>query len=230
MPSRLTKRDLKLLLDLTLSHVMSRDQIIRLGYFSSITRANTRLRELISLRLVKRLESPFFTQGLYSVTSLASEVLDGRVSALAATRTGSPRFVRHALMVNEARICLIGKGACSWVFEIQAHHHFTLGGKTIEIKPDGLARIEGKGLLVVEVDLGHVNPAKFADKLKGYDSFVSSGELLHVWGVREMRLLTLTTGPQRAGKLRSLTPQGCSYQHVCQTFEEFGIPLISSWS
>lgn len=227
---RLTNRDIRLLRDVALSHVLSRDQILALGYFGSVTRANTRLRGLIELGLLRRLETPFFAQSLYAVSRLAAEVVGGRIAPLIESRAGSPRFLQHALMVTEARIMLLGRGASEWRFEPQLWTSFLVAGKEHQVRSDGLALLPGKGGLAVEVDLGHVNPEKFAAKLYALNQFVLSGEAGRAWQVATVRLLTLTTGKLRAKRLLSLTPSTCAFEHVCQTFTEVNLQPIGSWS
>lgn len=227
---RLTKRDVALLRDLALSHVLSRDQIIALGYFGTVTRANTRLRLLASERLARRLETPFHAQGLYTATPRAAEVIGSRIAPLLESRTGSPRFLQHALSVTNARIALVARGASQWRFEQQASASFSHRGRLHEVRPDGLAIIPGKGILAVEIDLGHANPAKFGAKLASFDLFVRLGEAERLWGDASIRLLTLTPGKLRADRLHALTPPDASFVHVCQTFESFGVPVVGSWS
>lgn len=110
MAVRITDRDKKLVSDLALSHLLSRDQILELGYFSSICRLNTRLRELSAIKLVRRLETPFFNQSLYMAGHFAHEVVGVQVSKLLESRSNFPRFVRHALSVSSTRIALCRKG------------------------------------------------------------------------------------------------------------------------
>ena len=166
---QLTSRDLQILRDLALSHVLSRDQLLDLGYFTTVTRVNTRLRELIGAGLVKRLSTPFFTQSLFVASSAAVEVVGERVAPLLAGRSGSPRFLQHSLSVTSARIVLLKRGASAWRFEQQLRTSFSVGGKLMEVRPDGVAVFPEKGLLAVEVDLGHVNQVcREASFLRGF--------------------------------------------------------------
>lgn len=227
---QLTSRDIQVLRDFALSHVLSRDQLLALGYFSTVTRVNTRLRELMGVGLVKRLETPFFAQSLYMASASATEVIGERVGPLLAGRSGSPRFLQHALTVTNARISLLGKGASAWRFEQQLRATFAVGGKPLEVRPDGLAVIPNRGLLAVEVDLGHVNPAKFAEKLRAYDAFIATGECKRAWGEPTFRLLTLTTGSLRAKHLAQSLPSGSALVHDVLTFNQFGVQAASNWS
>ncbi len=151
---RLTDRDLQVLKDMALSHVLSRDQIIALGYFSSVTRANTRLRDLAKLGLLRRIDTPFFTQSLYAVSKRSCELLGQRLGAIVAGRGDSPRFLQHALLTTEVRIKLLSRRASSWRFEQQIRTVFSLNGQPLEVRPDGLALFPDRPATAVEVDLG----------------------------------------------------------------------------
>jgi len=225
---QLTPRDVRLLRDLTLSHVLSRDQMIELGYFNSVTRVNTRLRALKNLGMVRQLETPFFTQSLYAVLPAAAEIVGSRLAPLASSRTGSPRFLQHALMTTNCRLVLLKQGAGSWLFEQQLTHAFKAQGKTYEVRPDGMV-IEGASRIAVEVDLGHVAPSKFLEKLRAFEVFVTSGECERRWHTPSFTLLVLTTGKRRAATLSRLlaTP---SFTFVCRPFSELGIPSVGAWS
>jgi len=227
---QLTNRDLQVLKDMALSHVLSRDQILELGYFSTVTRVNTRLRELMGIGLVKRLETPFFSQSLYMASAAATDVIGERIAPLLASRSGSPRFLQHALCVTNARIRLLRKGASAWRFEQQLRATFGVAGKPMEVRPDGLALFPEMGLLAVEVDLGHVNPAKFTEKLRAYEAFNATGECERAWGESSFRLLTLTTGSLRAKHLARCLPTGLSLTHDVLTFDQFGVQAASNWS
>jgi hypothetical protein len=226
---RLTERDARLLRDLALSHVLSRDQTIALGYFGSVTRANTRLRGLCGLGLAKALDTPFFGQRLYAATPRAAEVVGDRLAPLAAARAGSPRFLRHALAVTNVRIALAARGATGWRFELQCRRAFRHGGRDWEVRPDGLA-LQNGAPVAVETDLGHVAPAKFREKLLGYAAFARSGECRLAWGHPDFTLLVVTTGPLRAARLARLLPDNPGFAFSCKPHDRLGIPFPGNWS
>lgn len=226
---RLTERDVRLLRDLALSHVLSRDQVIDLGYYGSITRANTRLRELCDLGLASRIATPFFAQSLYVATRKAGQVVGERIANLIAGRAQSPRFLQHALVLTNVRIELVKRGATAWRFEQQIRVPFTYGGREYQVRPDGMA-VMPDSLLLVEADLGHVAPAKFKEKLMALDAFVASGECQRLWKQERPSLLTLTTGRLRAAHLRRLAPAQPMFEYACQTFSECGVKSVGGWS
>ena len=226
---RLTLRDARVVRDVALSHVLSRDQLIDLGYFTSVTRANSRLRDLKTAGFLRRIETPFFGQGLYVAGSKAALVAGDPVGRLLSNRTGSPRFLQHALAVTSVRIELLRGGCSGWRFEQQLWSSFEFAGKAYEIRPDGMAIREAR-LTLIEVDLGHVAPTKFRDKLRALDAFIRSGMCSKLWRQDSFDVLTLTTGPRRAAHLRRLLPPGASFTLTTSTFDQFGLQTIGSWS
>mgnify|MGYP001191785207 CR=1 FL=1 len=225
----LTERDRKLVHEVAMSHVMSRDQILTLGLFGSVTRVNTRLRVLRELGLVRHLETPYFAGSLYVPGCNAPEVLSGRVARLITNRQPSPRFLRHALSVTNIRFALMNKGATEWRFEPMLWRTFESAGNNFEVRPDGMA-ITAKGALLIECDLGHVSPQKFAAKLAVYHEFLRGGQAKRLWGINNFNLITVTTGKLRAERLRELAPSNCSYGFLVQTFEELGAGMVGGWS
>lgn len=226
---RITQRDIRLVKDIGLSHLLSRDQVINLGFFGSVTRANTRLRELGALQLVKSLKTPYFGQNLYMPGPRAQKVVGDRISALIRARAGSPRFIQHALAVTDTRIALLKKPERVWKFEQQARAIFHVGSKPYEVRPDGIVSSREK-MLVVEVDLGHVSRSEFALKLDAYNAFIASGACNLNWKVPTFQVLTVTTGSQRASTLKELVPDNCCFAFNCATFEDLEIRTPGGWS
>lgn len=224
---RVTNRDLRVLRDLALSQVMFRDQFRELGYFNSITRVNTRLRELRRLDLVRRLESPFFGQSLYIATKRAAEVVDARISSLIEGRTSSPRFVQHALSVTNVRIALQRKSSAAWRFEQQLWRKIQ-GSNEHELRPDGL--LMASLPIFVEVDMGHASALRFKEKLSTYQALADSGRCQSLYGFSQFRVLVVTTGPLRSRHLRRLQPSDAGFELLVQTFDEVGATPITPWS
>jgi hypothetical protein len=224
---RITKRDVTILRDMALAHALTRDQLIRLGYFGSVTRANTRLRELMAVGLVRRLSTPFFHQSIYCVTKQASEVVGERISPLVRGRSASPRFLQHALMVTESRLALTETQGGTWYFEQQLWRKLS-DGSGREVRPDGLVLSSVASL--VEVDLGHVAPTKFREKLLAYQELALTGQCADLYGFDRFSLLTLTTGKTRARHLNRLTPSDAGFDHQVLTFADIGVALSDPWS
>ncbi len=221
---RLTQRDVRLVRDLALSHLLSRDQVIHLGYFDSVTRANTRLRELSKARFVRPLRTPFHAQTLYMAGPLAVEVVGERISPLLQSRAESPRFVQHAMATTEVRIALQAKGA-TWHFEQQLWRE--VNGHIL--KPDGLA-VTSREPIFIECDMGHVSSLRMKERLALYKALASGDRCVHCYGFPSFRLLIATTGPRRAAHLRALVQPRMGFECLIQTFTDLGVAVIGSWS
>lgn len=224
---KFTKRDYRLVGDISLSHVMSRDQAISLKFFSSVPRANARLLALCRADILRRLETPFFRQGLYIPGRLAKEVVPPQIAALLRNRSESPRFVRHALQTTNCRIKLLKNGG-EWRFEQQLWRTFDWNGR-IELRPDGMV-ITSTIPVFVEICLGHVSPKNFGLKLSGFKALANSGKCQELYGFPTFRLLTITTGSLRARHLLQRLPNNPGFDFMCKTYEELGIEEVPNWS
>lgn len=223
---RLTERDVRLVGDIAMSHVLSRDQIVAL-YFGSVTRANTRVRELMRLGLVRRLETPFFAQGLYVAGKDAPDVVGAQIARLLKFRSPSPRCIQHSLSVTNVRLALLRKAPGDWRFEQQLWRTLE-GPPRREVRPDGL--FLGRSAVFVEVDLGHVALPKFREKLLGFRALAHSGRCRSLYGFEDFRVLVVTTGSLRSRHLRKQLPPDPGFELLVQTFEDLGAAPTAGWS
>ena len=224
---RITQRDVRLLRDLALSHLLARDQILELGYFGSVTRLNFRLRELRRAGLVRVLSTPFHGQMLYVVGPRALPVIGERIARLVRDRQSSPRFLRHALAATGIRTTLMKTGGKDWRFEPQLHHHFWHGRRELVLKPDGFVRLAGIPTFI-EADMGHASMERLRQKLRCYDALRASGEDLKGFGFSSFEILVVTTGGLRK---RSMIRQlDATVPLSIKTFEELAIDLPGEWS
>ncbi len=225
---KLTARDIQVVKDIALSHVLTRDHIIELGYFSSITRANTRLRGLIACGLIQRLPTPFFGQSIYCPGKRAPHVVGEKIAPLIRRRAESPRFLQHAMCVTNVRLALVKRGSTGWRFEQQATASFASKQKWDEVRPDGLS-LTPSGLVAVEVDLGHVPTQKLKQKLHSYQTFARTGTCRDHWQAETFSLLFVTNSDTRAHRIRRLV-QAFDIDIVVRTFDALDIPTPGSWS
>lgn len=229
MKVRVVSRDIRLLTDISLSHVLSRDQILEAGYYSSVTRLNTRLRGLAEIGLVRRIQTPFFNQGLYVAGARAKECLDRKVSSLIVNRAASPRFLLHALTTTNVRLALGKRGATGWRFEQQLWAALAWKGKSFEVRPDGMSLFPSRAV-AVEVDMGNVALGKLRTKLDGYSDFIESGACRKQWGFDSIRLLVATTTAARAEQILALPTEKPAFDFLCVPFETLGVPILHPWS
>ncbi|MBS1714908.1 MAG: replication-relaxation family protein [Armatimonadetes bacterium] len=224
---RITERDVRLLRDVALSHVLSRDQLVKLGYFKSVSRCNRTMSRLSKSGLVRPLLTPFHGQRLYSATIEAAEIVGARIAQLLTNRPASPRFLLHALSVTEVRISVLAKGGEAWRFEAQLWHSFAFHGKTYEVRPDGMAVIEGHPTLI-EVDLGHSSSTKFSRKLLAYRNYELCGAFERAYNASKLRVLTFTTSERRKRHFAALAQADERFR--CLTFCESGVAVPEVWS
>lgn len=224
---KLTDRDIRLVRDIALSHVLSRDQMIELGYFTSVSRCNRTLARLKTSGLVTTLTTPFFGQRLSVAGSKAKEVVGEKIARLLAFRQPTPRFLQHSLAVTEVRVALLKQGGTGWRFEPQLKHAFAYKGALHEVRPDGLICLEGEQVLL-EVDLGHVSARKFREKLLTYKRYWDSGSFRATYGNQPLRVLTLSTTPLRCHHLAALATSTESFRFA--TFESIGVSAPGGWS
>lgn len=224
---KLTERDVRLLKDLALSRVLSRDQLLKLGYFESVNRCNRTMARLAGAGYMLVLETPFQRQRLYSASREAAEIVGARTARYLTNRKLTPRFLVHALAVTEVRAALLRRGASSWRFEAQLRHSFTYHGKTLEVRPDGMSLSEGKPTLL-EVDLGHCSSGKFRAKVAAYRAYALSGAFERAYSAPEIAVLTVTTGSLRKRRLEKLAEGDERFGFL--TFEELGAAKPEVWS
>lgn len=222
--TRLTQRDLQVLEDVAKSHALLRGHLLKLGYFTSVTRLNTRMRELVGLGLARRLETPFFNESLYTVSPKGGELLSPELAGLIKARPASPKFLRHCLAVTDIRIALTKRSGGKWLFE----HALWRIVDGHQVRPDGA--IAARELVFVEVDMGNVALPKFKQKLLGYQALAHSGQCQRLYGHRDFRLLVVTPGKRRASHLSRLLPSDPGFGYLVETFESLGVALTPSWS
>ena len=224
---RITERDVRLIRDVALSHVLSRDQLLRLGYFTSVSRCNRTMTRLSKSGFVKTLLTPFHGQRIYSATVDAAGIVGARIARLLTNRPSSPRFLLHSLSVTEVRIAVLEGRAEAWRFEAQLRQSFTFHGRAYEVRPDGLAVIEGQPTLI-EVDLGHCSSSKLSRKLLAYRNYELCGAFERAYNASELRVLTFTTSERRKRNFEALAQ--ADERFGCLTFAEAGISVPEVWS
>lgn len=205
-------RDRAFLTDLGLHHVMTRAQVVGLGYFTSTSRANARLLQLRQARLLRRIEPSALIaarEHLYAVGRPAEAVLDTRVARLLAARSFTPRFIDHALATVNLRIALKRLGMTRWWAEPQVRHTYEVrvgaSVRTEDFRPDGLALIGGL-FAYVEVDRGNASRARIAAKFTSYRAYHERGLFAATFGAPSFAVLIATTGRLRKRHLLEAVP------------------------
>jgi hypothetical protein len=224
---RITERDCTLIKDVALSHVLSRDQVIGLGYFHSVSRANVRLHTLVKSGFLAILQTPFHAQHLYIAGKKASDVVGSRIATLLATRRHTPRFLQHSLAVTSVRIKFADRG--EWRFEQQVTDACAWRGRTITVRPDGLI-LEDSRATFLEIDMGHVNKQLFCAKLCSFEDYVQSGRFAEVYASRKPIVRVITVDHRRKVRLAQLSAPSALVTFEFSTFQQVGVQTVEGWS
>lgn len=226
---RLEERDEQLLCDLFRHRLMSRGQIER-RYFSSTVRCNARLRLLFDHKFVVRHyppAAPFGAQAIYSVGKAALPIVARRLEMDLPDvqrfyrRTQTPTFIEHTLAVVDFWLTLQDAVAPHddltldlWLAEMQCRHEWEIrssGGKWRKetFKPDAYFRLlrssdERYFNFFLEMDLGHTSTKQFTGKLLTHRRYLQSGLFEQTYDCKSFHTLVVTTGERRLKNLRAL--------------------------
>ncbi len=237
-------RDSRLLRDIFLHRVATRDQLIALGHFASIPRCNYRLEQLVRSRLLRRVRSVngiSIHQGLYAPGPAAIPFLvrssDAPYDEIVRRCSGreTPQLIEHSLGTLNFRVELIespGLRLREWMCESECLHHFrhrTSDGQwsSVVVKPDAYCRLSLAGATFdcfVEIDLGHVSLPRFQAKLDRYELYSASGAFSDVYRSKDFQVLTVTTGERRLVHLAKLQTR---ISHLVTTFDRVSCPGIA---
>lgn len=255
---RLEARDRDLLCDLFWQRAMSRSQLQRL-YFTSLVRANARLRLLFDHGFVARYFLPAAPYGAQAVYSLGKAAVPTVARALEVEEdevrkqcrfSGTPTFLEHTLAIVEVRLAPQeaaerdpGLEFDLWVPEPLCRHEYEvapvggLGAWRKEVfKPDGFARLRHvpSGVYLsyfLEADLGHTSARQFAGKVAMHGKYLRQGLFRQIYGTDSFQTLVVTTGPRRVANLLALCREMESDGFRFTTFETLDRegPLGAIW-
>ena len=230
-PIRLTTRDQSLLKALSSYRLLSIRQLATLFFRGSTSAASTRLRRLLSHRLVVRVHAPVRAgtgSCVYGLSARGSHLLSRQFA------TRRPRFLRehearsglfldHTLRRNDLRICLElvdegtpGLNLASWMQEVpdvKTVVKLPLPRRRvarIPLVPDGFFTLQttcAYESFVVEVDMGTVRPARMALRYRAYWHWWQRRGHRKQFGPAPLRVLTLTTNARRLEQLHKLASQ-----------------------
>lgn len=239
----LQERDKRLLTDLFLHRTMSRDQIIALGFFGSVPRANNRLRKLLDHGFVRRHTHSARgsgSQALYRIGRAAApcvaSALDFPLDEVRwhAERDAPALFLEHTLGLVDLRIAFEqgakqrGLSGFEWLPEPLCRHEYEVrqaGGWVRHVlKPDAFVswHVSGTALChFVELDLGNVSQRAFGRKIQQYRKYKELGVFSEVYEAATFSVLTVTTGERRMAALSALTKGHGSPQLLFTTLSAF---------
>jgi len=196
---------------------MSSGQILRLGYFSSLSRCNRRLSQLRRCGLLHR------NPEVPSVTGFSQVVRISRRGVVALVELGrlertdthihgaepSRSMAVHTLSIVEVR-CLLSSSRIEfvkWLPEAPCRHeYFACGSNELRIfKPDAYAEIRcqrGPSSFFIEVDLTNSSRRQIEEKLISYERYQRE-TFRETYGKDSFKLLFVTTTGRRLRQLES---------------------------
>ena len=204
-------RDINFLGKFGILGVVDREQFKVVAGFTSTTRANTRLLQLVRAGLLRRffLGSGGGRKALYALSAKGAQ--------LAGVTNRGPRrrqeevliadfYIQHQMTVNEVYCALkhkpIAVPGVSFLKWIAFHEPIVSSRRLI---PDGyveLATPAEKVCAFLEVDLGHEGLAVWREKTRQYLKFATSGEFKKTFHEDRFRVLVLVNSERRLYSIR----------------------------
>lgn len=216
----ITDRDQQLIEHLYRFRLLSRDQIMALAHFNSLTRANTRLAKLVKAKIIARKLTPVVpghggAQALYHLAPASTGVLKVDPGTVLAQSRQAARWdlrqVEHVVTANQIIVDFLS--AADRVPETQTPAYRTepelrrafLGKPFV---PDGWFAWAERGMrfnCFVEVDLGHEGLTQWRKKVLDYLAYAESGSHQGTFSFRSFRVLVLAASERRLENLRKVS-------------------------
>ena len=223
---RLTDRDRSLIRTVALHGAASRSQLATIGQFTSISRANRRLRALFDGNYLRRTyvaSGPFSPEAVYILgprgvpIAVEETNLDPIELARQSRRRPERMFLEHLLGVLSIRLELYQAPNSITVKEFasepECRHEYVvkLGHKSYKrlIKPDGYFLVDADGLLrpyFLEFDRGHVSLRQMKWVFERYALYFTEGAFgsAYALGLPFEVLVVTTAGKRRIAHLEAL--------------------------
>jgi hypothetical protein len=220
-PMRLTARDRSLITMVALHGAASGRQLVALGRFGSVCRANRRLRLLFDGGYLRR---TFVAAGAYAAetiyllgsagASVAAEetCLDYTELQRQGRRQPERMFLEHHLAVLAVRLAAedipLNAVLLEYRSETECRHEYTLRGERVLIKPDGFLLVEQANqafAFFVEVDRGTVSLPQMRELFGRYRRYGSDGAFGAAYDLPSFEVLVVTSaGDRRIAHLADL--------------------------
>lgn len=219
MPARIvfTDRDKQILEQMFRFRLLSRDQIMALAPFNSLTRANTRLAKLVRAKLLGRKHTPVIpgrggAQSLYHLAPGSTAILSADPGTIIAQSRQASRWdlrqIEHVITSNQVLVDFLS--AINRLPETQLVSFRTepeLRRAFLEqpLVPDGWFTWTEQGKrfnCFIEVDLAHEGLTQWRKKILDYLTYAESGLHQEMFSFRSFRVLVVAEGSRRLENLR----------------------------
>jgi hypothetical protein len=193
-----TARDRSLLSEVMRFGVMSREQLVRLKFFSSKTRANERLKKLV-VHGYLTCKRQALTAGGPRHIYLPGPALENTHGARKRFAEASDLFVAHQLGLVDIRLTFEQhRGISRWLSDRE------LAVLKLPVIPDAYVEFELAGQICcafIEYDRGTETLARFERKVRSYLEFAYSGAFERAFKRRFFRLLVIVESGRRLSTL-----------------------------
>jgi len=200
----LTDRDRQVLVEVVRLGALTREQVMRLGLFTSKTRANERLKRLTDAGLLAIRQQAVSQRGVRLVYLPGRELANSRDARRRLTEA-SELFLAHQLGLIDVRIAFERHVQVSrWWSEAE------LAALSLGVIPDGLVEYTVGGLAYaafVEYDRGTETVGRFTRKVRTYADLAFSGRFERTFARKYFRVLALTDSLRRLSNLSAAVAQ-----------------------
>jgi hypothetical protein len=223
-----TERDRAIVREVARFGVMSRDQLVRLKFFASKTRANDRLKRLVDVGYLAARRQPLPVGGPRCVYLPGRLVVDGR-DARRRFADVSDLFLAHQLGLVDIRLAFEQHSTPTrWLPERD------LVGLSLGIVPDAYLEYEVAGLTYcafVEYDRGTETLGRIERKVRAYLDLAQSGRFERTFKRRFFRLCLVTDSARRLATIAEATARITDRVVRLTTLQELSRhgPLMSIW-
>lgn len=215
---RLTNRDREVIAIIALHGCASRSQLMALGHFGSVSRANRRLRRLFDKKYLRRTQvavGPCSLETIYllgpAAVPIAAElaVLDRLELARHSRRQPERAYLEHQLGILAVRISMLdvpdGIQIVQFLTEPECRHEYEVvsrGKRTLRriIKPDAyfeIRRNRRRWAFFLEFDRGHCSLPQMRGVFERYESYATDGAFHGAYGKDGFGVLVVTTAGDR---------------------------------
>jgi hypothetical protein len=223
-----TERDRAVVREVTRFGVMSRDQLMRLKFFSSKTRANDRLKRLVDGGYLAARRQPLPVGGPRCVYLPGRLLADGR-DIRRRFADVSDLFITHQLGLVDIRLAFERHSTLvRWLPEKD------LTGLSLGLVPDAYLEYEVGGLTYcafVEYDRGTETLGRIERKVRAYLDLAQSGRFERTFKRRFFRLCVVTDSAGRLATISETTTRITDRLMRLTTLPELSHhgPLMSIW-
>ena len=218
----LTERDRRIADLVYRFRLLSRDQLMKLAPFGSLTRANTRLAALVRAGLLSRKMLPVYpgngsAQALYFLGRAADAILNLDKRSLAQQHRQISRWdVRQVEHVSAANGVLVdflvslGRSSTASLVAYQTEPELRQLFLDRSLVPDGWIAWTEQGKrfnCFLEVDLHHEGLSEWRDKVLRYLAYAESGAHEEHFGFRSFRVVVIAKSHARLERVRRVASQ-----------------------